>query len=386
MNSGLTNPYAYFVLPDYLDAYKTKEFYQADLKISNIIYGTKRLSASTVGTFHGFQDYRGLTSYDYNLAIDRNNRILVKDAGISELTSNKVIVSREMVEELTGITSRWQILNNYETLISGQEFMLQFETKDGLIDYTFIVAGVSNYTTNSEPLMYISEDMYDIIKEESITYDEPSITIELSGVSAKERAKLIDEAYNNGYLLVPVYTMPGPYMEFVPTQGEVTLVDDEGYTEDKNISVYYLFSEYYNTESMNGFNYVLEIINSVYTFVLFMGISLSLGLVYLKEKRQKMTVMKLSQIGVYSKVMIVMNFIMYIFVALAIGLVSYFLTDFLITLINNQFTIKLSDVARIYRYRLILTNTSVISSVVGFVITLIVGIFSSVILIKKSRR
>lgn len=386
MNSSITNPFAYFVLKDYLDAYKTKKNYQSDLKISNIIYGTKRLSASTVGTFHGFEDYRGLTSYTDNLSIDRNARIMVKDSGISDLTDNQVIVSRELLTELTGISNRWTILNTYQASISGTEFTLQFETKDGLIDYTFVIAGVSNYTTSGEPLMYISEDMYDQIKAESISYEEPAVTVELKGLSAKQRIKLIDDAFNNGYILVPLYSVPGPYMEFVPTQGEVTLVDDEGYTEDKNISVYYLFSEYYNNETMNGINYVLEIINSVYTFVLFMGISLTLGLIYLKEKRQKMTIMKLSQIGVYSKVMIVMNFIMYIFVALAIGLASYFLTDLLINLINQGFTVELSDVARIYRHRLIITNTSIISSSIGFILTLIIGIISSVILVRKSRR
>lgn len=386
MNSGITDPYAYFVLMDYLDAYKTKKFYQDDLKITNIIHGVKRLTGSTVGTFHGFEDYRGLTSYDDNLGIDRNNRLLVKDMGITSLSGNQVIVSRELVEQLLGYTNRWQIINDYSSVISGHEFTLDFETKDGLVEYNFVIAGVNSTTLSTEPLMYISEDMYDTIKAESVTYDEPSVTVELTNLSASERIKLIKEAFQNGYVLVPVYTIPGPYIEFVPTQGEVTLVDDEGYTEDKNISVYYLFSEYYNTESMNGLNYALEIITSVYSFVLFMGIALSLGLIYLKEKRQKLTVMKLSQIGVYSKVMIIMNFVTYIFVALAIGVVSYFATDLLISLINDQFTVNLSGVAEVRRIRLIITNTSIISSVVGVFLTLVAGVISSVALVKNSRR
>jgi hypothetical protein len=137
---------------------------------------------------------------------------------------------------------------------------------------------------------------------------------------------------------------------------------------------------------MNGLNYALEIVSSVYTFVLFMGISLTLGLVYLKEKRQKMTIMKLSQIGVYSKVMISMNFITYLFVALAIGATSYFTTSLLVDMVNSQFTVVLSDVALIHRFRIIMTQTTVVSAIIGVVITLIVGIISSFILVKKSRR
>ena len=386
MNSGIANPYGYFVLMDHLDARKTYDFYHVDLEFTNIINGPKRLSSKTIGTFHGFYDYRGITSYDDNLALDRNSRILVKDSGITNLQENEVIISRNLAAELFNISSTWQLYGRYQDEISGETFTLSFETSNGLVDYTFKIAGISHYTTNSEPLMYISEDMYDTIKSETVSYQAPSLTVELAGMSPKDRMKLIDEAYANGYVLVPVYSMPGPYIEFVPTQGEVTLVDDEGYSEDKNISVYYLFSEYYNTEAMNGLNYALEIVSSVYTFVLFMGISLTLGLVYLKEKRQKMTIMKLSQIGVYSKVMISMNFITYLFVALAIGATSYFTTSLLVDMVNSQFTVVLSDVALIHRFRIIMTQTTVVSAIIGVVITLIVGIISSFILVKKSRR
>ncbi len=385
LNHTVTTPYAYIVVPNYLDAYKTYKFYEEDINVLNAMYTTNNTTNKKLRTFHGLYDYRGFIGYDDDLGTDKNGRLLIKDSGITKLTGNKVIASQELIRKIfPSYTTETLIKNNYSSEISGKQFTMTFETEKGSVDYTFTIAGVSKVHSN-EPLMFISEEFYDLYKSENFIYDNNSVTVELSGLNARERIKLIQEAYKKGFVLVPQYSVPGPYMEFVETQGEIVLVDDEGYEEETNISVYYLFSDFYNTEQMNGINYTLEILSSVYMFILFMAISLSLGLIYLKERRQKMNIMKLSQIGVYTKSMIRMNFISYIIVALAIGTASYFLTDLLINIINSIFTVKI-DIARIYRFRVIMTNTTLISAIVGLVIALIIGLLSSIIVVKKSRR
>lgn len=385
LNSVINRPFGYIVLPNYLDAYKTYKFYEADLRPYAIKYSDKVITNTKLRTFHGFYDYRGIKGYEDDIVTDVNKRILIKDSDVTKLTGNQVIVSMEMLRKIfPDYTSENLIRTNYLSEISGTEFTLSFTTDAGITEYTFVIAGVSK-THSDEPLMFISEEFYDIFKYENTVYDNTSIAVELSGLNARERIKLIKEAYKYGLVLIPQYSAPGPYMEFVETQGEVLLVDDEGYEEETNISVYYLYSKFYNTDEMNGLNYTLEIISSVYVFVLFMAVSLSLGLVYLKERRQKMEIRKLSQVGVYTKSMIRMNFISYIIIAIGIGALSFFATELLINIINSKFTIHVGE-ASIYRFRILMTNTSLVSAIVGFVLTLIIGLISSNIIVKKSRR
>lgn len=391
MNKALIKPYGYVVTMNHLDAYQKVQFYEEDLKLDSIYIGNKKLSQNTVSTFHGYYDYRGLLGYEDNLVIDHDSRIVAKDNQKTELTGNEIIVSRDLLKlAYPDILNREDadIKANYQTQISGKEITLSFYSAKGIIDKTFKIVGVSKTSNNSNKLFYVSNSVFDEIDSFITPENNPSITLELKGVKAKERIKLIEQAFSEGYVLVPQYKMPGPYLEFVPTQGEVELQDEEGYLEKVNISVYYLFSRYYNNDDMNSMNSVLEIINSIYAFCLIMGIVISLGFIYLKEKRQKMNIMKLSQIGVSSGRIVVMNFISYVLVSLLIGGLSYILTSLAIDIINSYFVIDLlgNKVGLIARFRLLLTNTTLITTIISTAITLILGLISSIVIVNRSRR
>lgn len=384
MNSTYFQPYGYVVLNKELNAAKTNPLYDIPLSLNRIIYDGQKLNTGYVSTFTGYNDYRGFLGFEDNLEIDYNSRLYIKNEGLTNLTGNQIIISRELLR-LFDKTSYWgttQIINNYETMIKGKSIKLTFETLQGLLEVEFEIVGVSR---NSSSLFYVSNEVYDLIKHANTEKNNVALTLGLEGVSARERIKVIKELREEGYLLTPVQVSPGSYLEFVPTQGEIETVDKMGYPVETNISLYHLFSEHYNTKDMISMNSILEIVNSIYTFCLIMAFTLSLGFIYLKEKRQKMNIMKLTQIGVSSKSIILINFIMYAFVAFAIGAVTYFATNYAINYINDVFALKIGS-GVIYRFRLLLTNTTLLISIVSVVIMLVVGIISSVWIVKKSRR
>jgi ABC-type lipoprotein export system ATPase subunit len=390
MNSPTSQPFGYVVTRNHLDAYKTHKYYDDDLVMNDILYNGQSLKYDNVGTFHGFYDYRDIDTYIDNLSIDKNKRLIVKSSGATDILGNQIVVSRDFLNIIyPQFISKPQISDNFEAIIKGTEITLSFDTHQSTVDVKFEIIGVSDTASSNSNYFYVSEQVFDELKGYNTKETIPSITVGLEIANAKDRIKLIEEAYELGYVLVPLKKVPGAYLEHVKTQGDVTLIDDEGFSEKANISIYHLFSKFYNTDDMNSMNSVMEIANSIYAFCLVIGILLSLGFVYLKERRQKMTIMKLSQIGVGSGSIVWMNFITYIAMALSIGVLSYILTSISVNYINDIFVLKLTDsgtVALVSRIRILTTNTSLISSIVAVLITILIGILSSIIIVRKSRR
>ena len=386
LNPLYMQPEGYIVFKEELDAAEEYTLYDFPVQVNRVMYEGKNVSNGVVNVsvFKGYDDYRGYLGYYDNIEIDYSNRLYAKTAGVVELENNQIVISRELLEKYTGLT--WtvaSIRNNYATLIQGQEITLSFETLNGFKDVTFEIAGVS---INSDTLFYVSKDMYRQIKKWNEAENYNALAVGLESLSAKERIKVIDELYEAGYLLNPISNIPGAFLEFFPSQGEIEIVDDEGFTEKKNISLYNVFSLLYNNKDMDSMNATLEIVDSIANFCLFLGISLSLGFIYLKEKRQKMNIMKLSQIGVSSKSIINMNILTYIVVALLIGFGCYFVSQFAINYINDLFTLTIDKGIVIHRFRVVQTNTTLITSILALVITALIGIIASVVIVKKSRR
>ncbi|MFA7126391.1 MAG: ABC transporter ATP-binding protein, partial [Bacilli bacterium] len=382
MNSSLFQPYGYIVTPHHLDSYLTNHYYEEQLTFEAIQLGEDYLRRLSTTTFHGYYDYKGITSYEDNLTMDVNNRLYIYDDSKvvnNDLSENQIIVTQQFARilfpELT-LNSRTDVINNFST-INGSEVTLTFVSMNGKQDVTFEVIGVSSSSYNS--YFYVSEAMYGQLYRHNNPITYPSITVGLEGTTARSRLNLINRLYEAGYVLVPVSMAPGVWGEFVPTQGEVVIVDDEGFETSTNISIYHLFSEHYNTQGMIDTNYALEIVSSVSAFVFIMAIVLSLGFVYLKELRQRDYTNRLTALGVPIKKIIWMNIINYILIAILVGVISIFVTQYVVGLVNNAFTLSILDIETVgvvHRIRILFTTASIARSIVTSVIILIIGMIT----------
>lgn len=386
MNELYMQPYGFVVLNHKLDAADEYTFTDFPVKMNRVLYRGQNLSSNPieVNVFQGYNDYRGILGYEDNLQIDSKRRLYIKNDGLSELEGNQIIINRQLLERITGETwSESRILSSFESTIQGEEIALMFDTLLGMKEITFEIAGISK---NGYSMFYVSTEVFHQLQDWNTPVSHSAVTIGLEGVTSKERLELIEELYRAGYVLSPKNRVPGAYLEFVPTQGEIEEIDEEGYSEKKNISLYHLFSSIYNTNDMDDMNATLEVIGSIANFVLFLSIILSLGFIYLKERRQKLNIMKLSQIGVSSKSIIWMNVLTYLVVAVLIGAVGYFATVYAIGYINSIFTLSIGSSIQVFRFRIIPTNTTVITAVLSVLITSLIGIIASAWIVLKSRR
>lgn len=393
MNSALFQPYGYIVTMNHLDSYLTNHYYEEGLTFNAIIYQENNLNRQlTTTTFHGFYDYKGIRSYIDNLTLDVSNRLLIYDASQitkNNLSANQIIITRNFANYLFPELEIFsdQAAKNKFNLINGTEITLSFESVNGKKDVTLEIVGIAKSTYNS--YFYISEEMYSELHyhKKLITY--PSVTVGLENTSARERIKIIDKLYKNGYVLVPVSMAPGVWSEFVPTQGEVVLVDDEGFEEETNISIHNLFSTFYNTQSMNDTNATLEIVSSISAFVLIMSIVLSLGFVYLKERRQRDYTLRLTALGVSTSKITWMNLVNYVLIAIFAGVLSIYATRFIINLVNSSFVLAIQDidnVGYIHRIRILFTDASYIRSTLAAVTILIIGIITASVFVQKNKK
>ncbi|HEY8445260.1 MAG TPA: hypothetical protein VIK94_03910, partial [Bacilli bacterium] len=381
MNTAFSQPYGYIVTMEHLDADQKVPYYYDLLAVNNIYYNSRRID-NRLAAFIGVDDYKGIDDYEDNLFLDVSNRIIVKDTENEKLEGNEILITTEFLRYLEPSISLWNtaaIINAFNTKYNGAEVTLTLENYEGLKEFTFKIVGVARQSNDNE--IYISEDMYDEISLFINGPKVPTMIVELNN-KPKERMKLIEELYDLGYVLNPVNILPpGAYSEFVETQGEIEVVDDEGFSEIVNISLYHLFSEYYNTKEMNEANSVLEIFDSIYVFCIVMGALISIGFIYLKERRQKDTILKLSQLGVVTRKIIFLNIIHYIVMAISIGILTILATNISINFINNLFTIQTVKAVdpelilggQIYRIRLLFTNTSIRIAIIAAIVTFIVG-------------
>ena len=392
MNSALFQPYGYIVTMNYLDSYLTNHYYEEGLTFDAITYEGNYLNRVWTTTFHGFYDYKGIRSYDDDLSIDVNNRLYIYDA--SKITNNnlkdkQIIITQQFARYLfptLNLNNETAIKNNFGS-INGEKITLTFESLNGKKDVELEIVGISRSQYNS--YFYISEDLYSELHYHNNPITYPSITVGLENTDASKRIKIIEALYEKGYVLVPVSMAPGVWGEFVPTQGEVILVDDEGFEEKTNISIHNLFSVFYNTQGMNETNAALEIVSSISSFVLIMAIVLSVGFVYLKERRQKDYTLRLTAMGVHTSKITWMNIVNYIMIALIVCVLTLFTTNFIVTLVNSSFTLPIYDVnqiAYVNRIRILFTNASYTRTIFSAIIILLIGIITAAIFVQKSKK
>ena len=388
-----------------------------------------------------------LVGYEDNLQIDRSRRIVVKSTEEAHLKDNEVIITSELAKKLypnLSFNNSNQIKNSF-TSIANQEITVGFN--NGYADKTITVkvVGISNGT---EETFYASNDLYKTLYNEKYRQAE-TLTVDLTGKTLKERKHLMERLYSLGYCLAPVDLMPGSYLEFVDGKGEtfaevdgeglkalypyheIVQVDgeyyfvndgvtfgivevsknssgeietlgtvymtstmvkkialDESYITKNigNLSLYYLFSEYYTFESTNTGNYILEIMGSMYTFLLGMASLIAIGFIYLKENKEKDTMTKLSMLGVRPRHIYLIHFITYSVIALVIAIGSIALTYVAVNYINSLFTYSFESGAIINRVRLLFETTAINSSVIISFGIFVLSMISSVIVTFRARK
>ena len=190
-------------------------------------------------------------------------------------------------------------------------------------------------------------------------------------------------------------------------------LDESYYTSQGNISPYYLYSDYYNsnnedciTQSDRG-NSILEIIDSLYEFFLVVSLILAIGFIYLKELRQSSSVTRLSMLGVRNKDLVSLNILTYVPLAIIVGLLSLVFTGIFVHLINNMYSYSfitylknakidellrdkdgnfVTIVATVNRVRLMFTNSSYLTTIFTTLGVMIVTLGSSIFVTIRSRK
>ena len=259
----------------------------------------------------------------------------------------------------------------------------------------------------------------------------------------------MEKLYQLGYSLAPIDVMPGAYLEFVNDKGETYAeVDGEGlkalypyyeivYKNDEyyfvndglefgvveitknssgeietlgtvymtstmvkkialdesyitknlgNLSLYYLFSDYYTFDSTNTGNYILEIVSSMYTFLLGMVVVIAIGFIYLKENKERDTMTKLSMLGVRPKHIYLIHLITYFVIALVIAITSIIVTYVFVNIINSMFTYSFESGATIHRIRLMFESSAISSSVIITLGFFVLSMISSIFVTYRSRK
>ena len=472
MNSARSQPFGYVVLQEHLDNSISDPFYygnfglnKINLKLGNVDYS---LSDTTIQTFIGEYDYTTnpaemydreinnaqgthkqyeLAGYVDNLHIDRKNRIITLSTNNENLVGNEVIISSALARKLfpnLALKNNSQIQNSFVD-IANKEVEMTYNNGYQTKSIKVKIVGISSSTSET---FFVSNDLYKTLYNENYSQAE-TMTLNLDGVSLKERKQLMEKLYSLGYCLAPVDLMPGSYLEFVEGKGETyaevdgeglkalypyheivqvgeeyyfvndgvtfgivevsknssgevetlgtvymtsTMVKkialDESYITKNigNLSLYYLFSEYYTYESTNTGNYILEIMGSMYTFLLGMAIVIAIGFVYLKENKEAGTLTRLSMLGVRPGHMYLIHLITYICLSIIIAVLSVVMTYLCVGLINGMFTYSFETGAIIHRIRLMFeTKVFYVSGIItlGF---FALSMISSVLVTYKSRK
>lgn len=402
-----------------------------------------RERAGTQGSFSQYQ----LAGYIDNLQIDRTNRLIALSTIEENLKDNEIIISQSFAKELfpqyqfnTYNQAKESFIN-----IADSEIDLNYSVNN--INYTrkVKIVGICN---DSGAKYYASNDLYKELYCDK--YEQAaSITVDLAGKTVKERKALMERLYTLGYSLAPVDVMPGSYLEFVDGKGEtyaevdgeglkalypyykiieqdgeyyfendglilgiaeitmandgtITSIDkvymtstmvkrialDESYITKNigNLSLYYLFSEYYTYSNTTTGNYILEVASSMYTFLLGMALVIAIGFIYLKENKEKDTMTKLSMLGVRPRHIYLIHLITYSVIAILIALGSVGLTYIAVNYINSLFTYSFESGAVIHRVRLMFETTAINSSIIISAGIFVLSMISGVIVTFRARK
>ena len=468
MNSAKSQPFGYVVLQDHLDNSLKDPFYYDTFTLDKVSLSDYSMNSKTIKTFIGEYDFTTnpaemydrfinnaqgthkqyeLAGYVDNLQIDRSNRIVVSSTTEENLKDDQIIISSVLAAKLfpnLDFKNKEQIKASFNKIADTRIPMTYnngFENKTVMVT----IVGISNEKTED---FFVSDNLFKQLYNDKYAQSE-TLTLDLTGVSLKERKQLMERLYSLGYSLAPVDLMPGSYLEFVEGKGETfaevdgeglkalypyheiiqkdgeyyfvndgitfgivdvsknssgeietlgtvfmtsTMVKkialDESYVTKNvgNLSLYYLFSQYYTYESTNTGNYILEIMGSMYTFLLGMAIVIAIGFVYLKENKESGTLTRLSMLGVRQGHIYLIHLITYVALTIIIAIVSVALTYLCVGLINSLFTYSFETGAVIHRVRLMFENnvfSTTAAIAFGF---FMLSMISSVIVTYKSRK
>lgn len=394
LNSITTYPHAYIVTRKDLNTYLTKTHFYDSYKVKGINYKGIPISNTTVNSFSGTHDYRFNKTVEDNLSLDRWNRLIITDTVESELQDNQIIITDgflRLINPGIRLGTNSELTSFYYENIYGTQIEITFIGEFTHVTKTFDIVGLgkgSNNHPSNQGYFYFSDKVvhdFKIMDEGYLS----ALTVELDGVSSIKRSKIVKDLFEMGYLLSPVNKMPGAYLENIPGQGELELKGSDGYGDLVNLSVFHLFSPYYNNVEMDGLNSILEIISSIHIFVLIMVTIITAGFIFLKERRQKMDIMKLTQIGVREKRITRMNIINYIYTVTLMAVIAIIGTVILVNIINDTFIVELvgnDGVGLISRIRIIFTASSIVIPIIISIITFILAILATTFSTKNSKR
>ena len=463
MNSIYYQPGGYAVLPKALEGTNANQNRHDPYKIDGVRSGDITLNPY-ICAFGGLRDYTeaGFSGGEDNLNIDLESRILAKSTTNDSLADDEIIISVNMAQKLFPSANITQntAAHRYSN-IAARSVTLEFNCGGDSVKKTFTIVGVCK---NFSGDFYISDSVFSelYIKQKGAS---PILSVNLKGEGLSSRKRLMNILYDLGYCLVPDENMPGAYLEFVENKGEMIaevdyeglsslypnhkeevdgkylyfVVDDmkfgyisgeyvymtssvirqisldDSYYESKgNISPYYLYSDYYNsnvegckTSSDKG-NSLLEVIDSLYRFFLGVAVVLALGFIVLKELRQSESITKLSMLGVRNKDLISLSLLTYIPMFIIVLVLSIFASLGLIKLIDSMYSYSFSNylthaalgdvflldasgnkveiVTVVNRVRILFTSTSVIICVVGGIVLMLFSLFASITVTLKSRK
>ena len=477
MNSVKSQPFGYVVLQEPLNGSINNPFMYNSFNLESVLLKSDEvnyeLSNKSVEAFIGQYDYTTnpaemydreksiasggsglgthapyeIAGYIDNLQIDYANRISILSTAKEKLEGNEVIISAGLAKKLypsLRFGTNVQIKESFSS-IDGAKIKLNYST--GIINdsVSLKIVGISN---SSKEMYYVSDELFTTLYSQ--TYEQsPTMTVDLTGYSLKERKHLMEKLYVLGYSLSPVDLMPGSYLEFVEGKGETfaevdgeglkalypyheiiqengeyyfvndgivfgivevsknssgeidslgtvymtsTMIKkialDESYITKNigNLSLYYLFSEYYTYDSTNTGNYILEIMSSMYTFLLGMAVAIAIGFIYLKENKEKDTMTKLSMLGVRPGHIYLIHLITYFILSIIIALASIILTYVFVNIINGMFTYSFDSGATINRIRLMFETSAFKSTLIIAIGFFILSMISSVFVTYKSRK
>lgn len=406
-------PYGYVVLHEHLKGKLSEVFYYNKLTFDKMTVEGIDIDGGA-SYFTGTVNYKNGETREDNLLIDYSGRIEALSSDIQgreNLKENEIIVTDNFLEKLypnrksytwwgrenPPTTNDW--INSFETgshlggnginlePINGRIINITFKIKGVDTAMPFKIVGIA--ASRGGTSCYISSDIYDTLL--SKMQEEPSYayTISLQGMDVEKRKEVIKYLYEEDYLLSPRNDMPGAFLEFTKTQGEIIKVDEWGDETRRNISLYNLFSEYYDNDSSKIGNSVLDIINNFYNFSLAMGIMISLGLIYLKERRQKDNISRLSLLGVKEGNMFFIQSLVYVVMGIVIFFITTFVGEILINVINNLFVYEVKGIDAIgvvKRIRIMSSNVSIKIGIIGGLFTIASGFIASIISIKTNKK
>lgn len=463
MNSIYYQPGGYVVLPKALESTNANQNRHDPYLIDGVRSSNISLNPY-ICAFGGLRDYTeaGFSGGEDNLNIDRESRILAKSTTNESLAADEIIISVNMAQKLFPSANITQntAAHRYSNIAS-RSVTLEFNCAGESVKKTFTIVGVCK---NFSGDFYISDSVFSelYIKQKGSS---PVLSLNLKGEGLSSRKRLMNILYDLGYCLAPDENMPGAYLEFVENKGEMIaevdyeglsslypnheeiaegkylyfVVDgvkygyisseyvymtssvirqislDDSYYESKgNISPYYLYSDYYNsnvegckTSSDKG-NSLLEVIDSLYRFFLGVAVVLAIGFIVLKELRQSESITKLSMLGVRNKDLISLSLLTYIpmfVIVLGISILSSF---GIIKLIDSMYSYSFTNylehaslgdvflldgkgnpieiVTIVNRVRILFTSTSVIICIIGGILLMIISLIASITVTLKSRK